>query len=105
MSMLSFRRASSISATQAREYFENFLFVLPALAIFSVFYVYPFYEIFRLSLHEWNGISLHQKFVGFDNFQELMQDKVWWSSMGHAAYITMIALTFQNVLAFALALA
>jgi ABC-type sugar transport system permease subunit len=34
-----------------------------------------------------------------------MADKVWWASMGHAGYITLIALTFQNMLAFALALA
>ena len=44
-------------------------------------------------------------FVGIRNFQELFSDRVWWQSMGHAAYITVIALTFQNVLAFSLALA
>lgn len=84
---------------------ENLLFVAPAVLIFSVFYIYPFYEIFNLSLHEWNGISLHKEFIGLANFQELMTDKIWWSSMWHAAYITLIALTFQNALAFALALA
>jgi len=85
--------------------FENFLFVLPAVAIFAVFYIYPFYEIFNLSLHEWNGISLTKQFIGFDNFRELFQDAVWWFSMKNALYITFIALTFQNVLAFALAMA
>src|SRR3990167_10444738 len=34
-----------------------------------------------------------------------MHDSVWWQAMGHAGYITLIALTFQNALAFALALA
>lgn len=85
--------------------FENFSFVVPAVLIFSVFYIYPFFEIFNLSLHEWNGISSHRTFVGLTNFSELMQDNVWWSSMGHAAFITFVALTFQNALAFALALA
>ncbi len=84
--------------------FENYLFILPAVLIFSIFYIYPFYEIFNLSLHEWNGISLAKDFIGIDNFKEILQDKVWWSSMWHAAYITLIALTFQNALAFALAL-
>ena len=83
---------------------ENFLFVLPALAIFTVFYIYPFIEIFRLSLHEWNGISLSPRFVGLENFQEIMKDEVWWQAMGHAGYITLIALTFQNILALCLAL-
>jgi len=84
---------------------ENFAFILPAITIFSIFYVYPFFEIFRLSMHEWNGISLNQTFVWFDNFKELLQDRIWWKSMWNAAYITIIALTFQNALAFALALA
>ena len=84
---------------------ENFLFVLPAIAIFSVFYIYPFYKIFQLSLYEWNGISLTQYFVGLNNFKELLQDKIWWVSLRNAGFITLIALTFQNALAFVLALA
>ncbi|MDD3374283.1 MAG: sugar ABC transporter permease [Candidatus Omnitrophica bacterium] len=83
---------------------ENYFFIFPALAIFAVFYIYPFFEIFNLSLHEWNGISLTRDFIGISNFKEIMQDKVWWSSMWHAGYITLIALTLQNMLAFALAL-
>ncbi len=85
--------------------FVNFSFILPAVLIFSIFYIFPFIEIFNLSLHEWNGISLHRTFVGLDNFKELMQDSIWWQSMGHAGFITLIALTFQNMVAFALALA
>ena len=84
---------------------ESFLFVLPAVAIFTIFYIYPFYEIFNLSLHEWNGINSTRTFIGLANFQELLGDKIWWASMWNAAYITLIALTFQNALAFALALA
>lgn len=83
---------------------ENFIFVLPALAIFATFYIYPFIEMFSLSLHEWKGIG-PKTFVGLANFKELMGDGIWWSSVGHAGYITLIALTLQNALAFALALA
>ncbi len=90
---------------KAKENFINFSFALPAIAIFSVFYIYPFFDILHLSFHEWNGINLTRHFVGLQNFQELIQDKVWWSSIVHAGYITLIALTFQNMLAFALALA
>ncbi|MBI3601741.1 MAG: sugar ABC transporter permease [Candidatus Omnitrophica bacterium] len=83
---------------------ENFCFVLPALFVFCTFYIYPFFNMMYLSLHEWRGIGpMH--WVWFQNYQELLTDKIWWDSMGHAAYITVIALTFQNALAFALALA
>ncbi len=84
--------------------FENFLFVLPAIAIFSAFYIYPFFDMFRLSMFDWNGIGA-MKFVGLGNFKDMIGDTHWWESIGHAGYITLIALTFQNMLAFALALA
>lgn len=93
-----------LSGLSPREALKNFLFILPALSIFSIFYIYPFIELFRLSLHQWQGIG-PQTFVGLQNFRELMTDQVWWDSIGHAGYITLIALTCQNALAFALALA
>ncbi len=93
------------SSLAVKDQLVNFLFVLPALAIFFLFYIIPFKETFQLSLHEWNGINPTQRFVGLDNFRALFQDKVWWDAIGHAGFITLIALTFQNVLAFTLALA
>ncbi|MFH0755014.1 MAG: sugar ABC transporter permease [Candidatus Omnitrophota bacterium] len=89
---------------QSLNAFKGFIFVLPALIIFSIFYLYPFFELFNLSLHQWQGIG-PKMFVGLDNFRELLGDRVWWNSMGHAGYITFIALIFQNALALALALA
>jgi len=90
---------------RSKDYFENFLFVMPAIVIFAIFYIYPFFEIFNLSLREWDGISLERTFIGLANFKEIMQDKVWWGAMKNAGFITLVALTFQNALAFMLALA
>ncbi|MBF0384509.1 MAG: sugar ABC transporter permease [Candidatus Omnitrophica bacterium] len=84
---------------------KNFLFAFPAIAIFCIFYIVPFIEVFRLSLMEWNGTFPPPEFIGADNFIEQAQDKLWWGSMVNAGFITIIALTFQNILAFALALA
>ncbi|MFT5387740.1 MAG: raffinose/stachyose/melibiose transport system permease protein [Candidatus Omnitrophota bacterium] len=88
-----------------KHYFFNFLFIVPAVAIFATFYIYPFYDILKLSFHEWNGIDSSKVFVGLDNFKELMQDQDWWKSIGHASFITFIALTIQNLFAFILAFA
>lgn len=87
--------------------FESYLFVLPAVIIFAMFYIYPFYKVFTLSLCQWDGImqfNFTKNFVGLRNFKELLfQDKVWWQAMKQAGYITLIALTFQNALALGLA--
>ncbi|MDD5108544.1 MAG: sugar ABC transporter permease [Candidatus Omnitrophica bacterium] len=83
---------------------ENYIFILPAVTIFAIFYVIPFIWVFQLGLFEWDGISFTKTFVGLQNFKEIfLQDKNWWQSIWNAGYITLIALTFQNILAFMLA--
>ena len=83
---------------------ENYMFVLPAVLIFSVFYIIPFIEVFRLSFFEWDGILPTRVFVGLGNFKEIiLEDSNWWQAMRNAGYISLIALTFQNALAFLLA--
>jgi ABC-type sugar transport system permease subunit len=85
---------------------ENYIFVLPAAIIFSVFYIIPFTWIFSLSLTDWDGILSTKNFIALANFREIVfQDHSWWQAMRNAGYITLIALTFQNTVAFLLALA
>ncbi|MBU0694796.1 MAG: sugar ABC transporter permease [Candidatus Omnitrophica bacterium] len=84
--------------------FTNFSFVFPALLIFSIFFIYPFFYTFILSFQSYDLIS-QPKFVGLANFREvIVGDKDWWPSVYNGAFITFWALTFQNILAFMLAL-
>ncbi|MDP2937824.1 MAG: sugar ABC transporter permease [Candidatus Omnitrophota bacterium] len=83
---------------------ENYIFVLPAAIIFIIFYVIPFIWVFQLGMYDWDGILPTKIFVGLGNFKEIFcDDKIWWQSMLNAGWITFIALTFQNALAFLLA--
>lgn len=83
---------------------ENYIFVLPAVIIFSIFYLIPFIWVFQLGMYEWDGILPTKTFVGIENFKEIIfQDSSWWQSMRNVGYISLIALTFQNALAFLLA--
>ncbi|MFA5005444.1 MAG: sugar ABC transporter permease [Candidatus Omnitrophota bacterium] len=87
-----------------RDTLENYVFVAPAVTIFSIFYIIPFIWVFQLGMFEWDGISFTKTFVGLANFKEIfLQDKSWWQAMWNATYITLIALTLQNILAFMLA--
>ena len=83
---------------------QNYLFILPALLLFATFYIYPIYKVFELSLFEYDGISTYKYFVGAANFKEAVTSSIWWGAMWNAAYITLLALIFQNVLALILAL-
>lgn len=84
---------------------KNYLFVLPAVAMLGLFYIYPFYKIFQLSFFDWDGISKNMTFVGLAQFRDIIfNNPVWWQSMWQAAYITLLALVLQNGLALILAL-
>ena len=88
-----------------REKSKNYLFIIPAVLMLGLFYIYPFFKIFQLSFFDWDGISKSMTFVGLAQFKDVVfSNPIWWKSMWHAAYITLLALTVQNGLALALAL-
>lgn len=83
----------------------GYFFVIPAVLMLGLFYVYPFFKVLQLSLYEWDGISLTMQFVGLSQFKDILfSNPAWWQSMWHAAYVTILALVFQNGLALVLAL-
>jgi ABC-type sugar transport system permease subunit len=83
----------------------GYLFVIPAVVMLGLFYIYPFFKVLQLSFYEWDGISLTMQFVGLQQFKDIIfSNAAWWQSMWHAAYITILALIFQNGLALVLAL-
>jgi len=89
---------------ELKDTLQNYMFVLPAILLFAMFYIYPVFNVFNLSLHEYDGISPEKFFVGFGNFIEGLQNPIWWSSMWNATYITILTLVFQNGLALMLAI-
>jgi len=83
----------------------GYFFVIPAVTMLGLFYMYPFFKVLQLSFYEWDGISLAMQFVGWGQFKDIIfHNASWWQSMWHAAYITILALVFQNGLALVLAL-
>src|SRR5215470_15529265 len=92
--------------TRFKDYFTTYLFIVPAVLLFSVFSLYPFLKVFQLSVFEWDGIAKTMQFVGLDNFRTaLFHDTAgWWVSMRNAGVITLLAMTIQNGLALMLAM-
>jgi len=96
------------SENKIKHIITNYLFVLPAVVLFCTFHLYPFINVFRLSLFQWDGIVpwSQAQFVGLSHFKDIFTlNPQWWFSMWHAFYITLLTLIFQNGLALILALA
>ena len=57
-----------------RKYRPIIPFLLPALALYSVFVLYPYVQAFYLSLTSWSGVSANKPFVVFKNYADLLTD-------------------------------
>ena len=80
-------------------------FVIPSLALFLLFTVYPLYRTVTLSFTDWNGVSPHAHNVGLRNYSTAMHDHLWWVSLEHGLFFVVTALIFMNGSGLALAIA
>ena len=51
-----------------------YAFVLPALLLFLIFWVYPIIQMFYYSITNFNGINYNYEFVGLRNFVRIFKD-------------------------------
>jgi multiple sugar transport system permease protein len=61
------------------------VFIAPALAMFSLFVIWPIVQSVALSFVEWQGIG-PMTWVGLDNYRELLGDQVFWTSLVNNLY-------------------
>src|SRR5262245_52604508 len=57
-------------------------FVLPGVAVFAVFTVWPLVQSFVLSLQRWDGFTA-KTWVGLANYHRLFEDAAFWRSFEH----------------------
>lgn len=56
------------------------LFLLPGLALFSVFVIYPIVSSIWLSFHHWDGMTA-KTFAGLDNYRELLASDTFYVAL------------------------
>ncbi|MGB4135066.1 MAG: sugar ABC transporter permease, partial [Microbacterium sp.] len=80
--------------------------LLPAVVVYTVFFVWPALRALWISLNEWNGFEADMVFVGFGNFQRMLSDPVFFRSLTNTLVITFAggALIFLLVFLFAASL-
>lgn len=65
-------------------------FLLPALTLYSVVFIYPAVRALWISLHEWNGFQAKMAYVGFGNFTRMLSDEAFWSALQNTLLITVV---------------
>jgi ABC-type sugar transport system permease subunit len=64
-------------------YGVRYLFILPALALYVLFVLYPLANSIYLSMTKWNGAAPIKEFIWFGNYAKLLSDKLLWLALSH----------------------
>ena len=78
-----------------------FAFLTPPILVYAAFFLYPAASAFRISLYRWKGFyAKNAKFVGLDNFKEVLSDR--WVKL--ALSNNLLIMVIGGILLFAAAL-
>lgn len=81
----------------------GYFFIFPGIIGFLVFNFGPMLYSLFLSFMEWDIIT-PMKFVGFDNYAKLFQDRLTWKSLGVTALYTVITVPLVVTISFGVAM-
>ncbi|HTK07310.1 MAG TPA: sugar ABC transporter permease [Ktedonobacteraceae bacterium] len=108
-SMQSGTQARQDTATQRSKRWHTdltgWLFVLPFLILYALFLIWPVILGLRMSFFNWSisGHGIYQ-FLGLANYQELLSDPSFWSSLWVTVLFTIISTPLLVIIALGLAL-
>jgi multiple sugar transport system permease protein len=88
------RKIKSISA---------YLLLLPYFLLFFVFFLVPAITILPMSFTRWSLLD-KPRFVGFQNYLKLINDSLFWKSVGNTFYYTILVTALLTILGLLLAL-
>ncbi len=76
---------------QWRDTIAGYAFVIPFLILFTIFTLYPIIRGFWISLHKWELVGTNIQYIGFKNYERLLDDKLFWSSMEHTLLFVVLS--------------
>lgn len=84
---------------------QRWLFLGPALIIYSCFAIWPMIDVFIVSFQRWNGLDETRTFVGFDNYRYIFNDDpVFWMAFWNTVKWTVMSLIVPPAIGLALAI-
>jgi raffinose/stachyose/melibiose transport system permease protein len=69
-----------------RHDWQGYLYILPAVAVFSLFVLVPLVQTVRLSFFDWDGLTL-PRYVGWSNYTQMFRDPLVLQSYLHAVIL------------------
>ena len=91
--------------SNSRETNEALFLIVPAIAIYVVFAVFPMVDVVWLSFQKWNGLDASKQFVGIANYVDIFtKDPVFWQAFRNSVIWTVLSTIFPPMIGLILAL-
>ena len=78
-------------------------FLMPALTIFTIFIFYPICKTFYLSFFQWNMISKNKKFIGLENYINILTENSIHKSFTNTLIYIGLLIVFNFILPYVIA--
>jgi raffinose/stachyose/melibiose transport system permease protein len=77
--------------------------VAPAVAMVTIFILFPVGTSVFYSFYQWNGLGPLTKFIGLNNFATALADDLFWNALKNNGIIIVFSILIQLPIAFLLA--
>ena len=75
------------------------LLLLPGLLVFALFTIYPIVKLLYMSFLQWDlGSMLHQKFIGLQNYIDVLSDETFRIAFANTLLYTLVTVPGQMIL-------
>jgi multiple sugar transport system permease protein len=82
---------------------SRYLFVVPALLLILGISIFPLLYSLGISFTDWSIQNAERSFIGLSNYGQVLQDADWQRAMVRTTGITLLAVTVELILGFAIA--
>lgn len=88
-----------------RGWLTPYLFILPGVALFGVFILFPILQAVQMSLYDWNILrGAASEFTGLDNYVRAFTDDRFWLSLSNSGIYMLLTVPPQIVIGLAVAM-
>lgn len=86
-----------------KEYFNNLLLLSPWIIVLTIFWLYPLFYAFYLSLCDYQTLTSKTKFIGLQNYQRLLSDPLFWKALKNTVIFTFVTVPITTAISLFLA--
>jgi multiple sugar transport system permease protein len=90
---------------RTREAVAAYIFLAPFLIFFAIFVVRAVFSAVSFSFYDWQILRPSRPYIGLGNYQELINDYVWWIAVKNTLVFTGLTVAGTTVVALAAAVA